>query len=86
MAGYVDNIIDSASYPVEPVFIPSGTISGKVISGIRRKIGIDAALMITKNSANLTRPRLLNYKVSCSGSWDFTTISIEKSWTDSEER
>ena len=45
------HIIDASGNPVIPRLIPTRTITGKIVARIGRIIGINAALMVTKNGS-----------------------------------
>ena len=56
MARYIEHVIHAARNAQVAVFIPQRAVTGEVVAGVGRKIGIDHALVIAVNGANLGGP------------------------------
>ena len=56
MARDVDHIVDPPGDPVVAVFIAPCAIPGEVVAGVGLEVGVDHALRVAVDAANLPRP------------------------------
>ena len=86
VAGYVNDIVHPACYPIVSVSISSGAVSCQIKARIGREIGIDAAFMVAKYGANLARPALRNHQIALSRAIKLVSVGIQQSELNPKKR
>ena len=86
MTRHVEHVIHTTRNTQIAVLISQRTVTGEVVTGIGCKVGIDHALMIAVDGANLGRPGSFDYQVSGTSPLDFGTLLIQESGLYPEER
>ena len=86
VAGDIDHVIYSAGNPVVTVFVAACTIAREVITGVGLEIGVDHALMVAIDAANLARPTLLDRQYATACAWYLIALLIKQHGLHAEER
>ena len=78
MARYVEYVIHATRNAQVAVLVSQRAVTGKVIAGIGRKVGIDHALVIAIDGADLGGPGSLDHQIPRSGSLNLTALLIQQ--------
>src|SRR5471032_2469515 len=78
VAGHVDHIVDAPSDPVVTVLIAACAVPREVVARVGFEIGVDHALRVAVDAANLPRPAGLDCQYATAGAADWLALLIQQ--------
>ncbi|MCY1362853.1 hypothetical protein D9M69_495900 [compost metagenome] len=86
VAGHVDHIVDAPGDPVVAIFIAPRAVTGEVVAGVGLEVGVDHALRVAIDTADLCRPAGLYGQYAAAGALDFLALLVEQHRLHAEHR
>ena len=77
VAGYVNDIVHPACYPIVSGSISSGAVSCQIKARIGREVGVDAAFMVAKRSESGSAS-FANHQIALSRAIKLVSVGIQQ--------